>query len=149
MNATFFRYAGNPKKVLKQLSGGITVSGIKPFEDFSDQTPSFIIAYNPAIYECNYVVIEGHYYFTTNKFLQTGNRMEIICKKDVLTDLLTNGNNSIIGLPVIVGRSSSDYNSYINDTMQGEQVNYTTYSIAFDTDFALNSNIIVCAIGGE
>ena len=75
--------------------------------------------------------------------------MEITCKKDVLTDLLTNGNNSILNLPVIVGRSSSDYNSYINDSMQSEQVNYTTYRIAFETDFALNSNIIVCASGGE
>jgi hypothetical protein len=149
MNATFFRYTGNPKKVLKQLSGGITVSGIQPFEDLSEQNPSLIVSYNPAIYDCNYVVIDGHYYFITDRFLQTGNRIEITCKKDVLTDLLTNGNNSVLNLPVIVERSSSDYNSYISDSMQSEQVNYTTYSIAFDTDFALNSSIIVCAIGGE
>lgn len=149
MNATFFNYTGNPKKILKQLSGGITVTGIKPFEDFNEQNPALIIAYNPTIYERNYVVIDGHFYFITDRFLQTGNRMEITCKKDVLTELLTNGNNNIVNLPVIVGRSSSDYNSYINDTLQGGQVNFTTYSIAFDTDFALNSDIIVCAIGGE
>ena len=51
MNVTFFRYTGNPKKVLKQLSGGITGTGIKPFDDFSEQTPSVIIAYNPTIYD--------------------------------------------------------------------------------------------------
>ena len=149
MTATFFRYTGNPKKVLKQLSGGITVSNIKPYTDYSRNNPYLIITYNVQIYNCNYVEIDGEYYFITDRELQTGDKMVLTCHKDVLTDLLTNGNNAIVNLPVIVGRSSSDYNSYISDSMQNSQANYTTYSIAFDTDFALNSNIIVCAIGGE
>lgn len=149
MVATFYNYTGNPKKVLKQLTNGITVSNIKPYTDFSRNNPYLIIAYNAQIYNCNYAIIDGEYYFITDRELQTGNKMVLTCHKDVLTDILTVDNRSIVNLPVIVSRSTTDYNSYISDTMQGTQVNYTTYSMAFDTDFSLSANIIVCAIGGE
>ena len=149
MNATFYNYTGNPKKIKKDLGTGTNVSNFKPFEDFSEQSPYLIIGYNATIYGCNYAKIDGHFYFITDRVLQVGNRMQLTCKKDVLTDILTNANQSVVNLPVIIERSTNDYNSYIADNMQSTQVNYTTYSIAFDTDFSLTGNIIVCAIGGE
>lgn len=150
MIATFYNYTGNPKKVLKQLTNGYTLPNIKPYADFSENNPYLIISYNQHIYyNCNYAIIDSSYYFITDRELQTGNKMVLTCHKDVLTDILTVDNRSIVNLPVIVSRSTTDYNSYISDTMQGTQVNYTTYSMAFDSDFALSANIIVCAIGGE
>lgn len=149
MNATFYNYTGNPKKILKTLGTGTSVNNFNPFEDFSEQNPYLIIEYNASIYGCNYAKIDGHFYFITDRVLQNGNRMQLTCKKDVLTDVLTNNNTTIRSLPVIVSRSATDYNSYISDSLQRSQVNYTTYSIAFDTDFALSGSIIVAAIGGE
>lgn len=149
MNATFYNYTGNPKKIKKDLGTGTNVSNFKPFEDFSEQNPYLIIGYNATIYGCNYAKIDGHFYFITDRVLQVGNRMQLTCKKDVITDCLTNNNASIVALPVIVERSKTEYNSYISDSLQRSQVNYTTYSIPFDTDFSLSGTIIVAAIGGE
>lgn len=149
MNATFYNYTGNPKKILKQLSGGIVYTGLKLFEEFNEQNPALVLEFNSSVYRCNYAIVDGKYYFITYRLLQNGNRMTLTLHKDVLTDILTNNNQSVVSLPVIIERSTNDYNSYIHDSSQGSQVNYTTYSLAFDTDFSLSGNIIVCAIGGE
>ena len=149
MNATFYNYTGNPKKVLKTLSSGYAYTGLKLYNEFSEQNPELILEFNSNVYNCNYAVIDGKYYFITDRVLDNGNRMILTLHKDVLTDILTNANQSVVNLPVIIERSTSDYNSYIADNKQSTQVNYTTYSIAFDTDFSLTGNIIVCAIGGE
>ena len=149
MNATFYNYTGNPKKILKNLSSGYVYTGLKLYNEFSEQNPELIIEFNSNVYNCNYAVIDGKYYFITDRVLDNGNRMILTLHKDVLTDIMTNANQSVVNLPVIIERSTNYFNSYIADNMQSSQVNYTTYSIAFDTDFSLTGNIIVCAIGGE
>ena len=145
MNATFCKYAGKNDTINKTLTTVATLT-IKPYNDFDDNNPYLIIAYNSAIEDCNYCIIDGVKYFIETPIKNIGNRLELRLTKDLLSTYAA----ELMQCNAIIDRNSVNYNSYIHDESQKMCVNKTTFSIPLGSlTFSGNSPIIISLIGGS
>lgn len=153
MNAMFFRYAGDPDMLDKQLGTAIyTQTNLKPFEPIDDLNVRLIMDYSAALDSCTYVIADGRCYFITSRQRLTGGRIALICGIDVL-DTYSAGINA---LDCIIKRTSSDpeqnengWNSLIEDQWAVTEVNTDEFEVGLDglSQFAYDPRPYIAAIG--
>lgn len=86
-SATLYNCSDDPKKLSKNLTGGLTVSSITPTESCDILSPTFILNYNSSYTSCNYIVVGAPFnrsYFITDMKIDIGKKIVISCSVDVL-----------------------------------------------------------------
>lgn len=86
-SATLYNNSDDPKKLSKNLTGGIPISSITPTESCDLLSPTFILNYNSSYTTCNYIVVGAPFnrsYFITDMKIDIGKKIVISCSVDVL-----------------------------------------------------------------
>lgn len=90
MNVTFFTNSADTKVVDKGpylVSDGTLVSAsLAPTEGVTVENPTFIVDYNPLYIDYNYLFCDTfkRYYYITDKIVEPGKKIELICSVDPL-----------------------------------------------------------------
>ena len=152
MNAMFFRYAGDPDTLGKQLGTALHTAVCAPFEPVDDLNVRLIMDYSAALDSCTYVIADGRCYFITSRQRLTGGRIALYCAIDVLESYST----EINALDCIIKRTSSDpdltengWNSLIEDQWTITEVNTAEFEVGLDglSSFAYDPRPYLAAIG--
>lgn len=147
MTVHFYRYQGHPNKVNKTFATTYSPKIINPTEAFDDQTPMLILSYDSTIYNnANYCIIDTGCYFIESRALETGQRMILNLKKDVLMSNRT----ELLQTDVIPLRVGNDINAFIHDDQDisatyKDVQNYYIGSLEFNG----NSPVILAAMGSR
>lgn len=141
MNVMFFRYAGDPDMLDKQLGTAVyTQSNLKPFEQIDDLNVRLIMDYNTALRTCTYLIASeagqsDRCYFITGRMWLTGGRIALICSIDVLETYSA----AIKAMDCIIKRTSSDpdqnengWNSLLDDQWAVTEVNTDEFEVGMD-----------------
>ena len=152
MNAMFFRYAGDPDMLDKQLGTALHTAVCAPFEPVDDLNVRLIMDYSAALDSCTYVIADGRCYFITSRQRLTGGRIALYCAIDVLETYST----EINALDCIIKRTSADpdltengWNSLIEDQWTVTEVNTDEFEVGLDglSSFAYDPRPYLAAIG--
>lgn len=152
MNAMFFRYAGDPDMIGKQLGTALHTAVCAPFEPVDDLNVRLIMDYTAALDTCTYVIADSRCYFITSRQRLTGGRIALYCAIDVLETYST----EINALDCIIKRTSSDpdqtengWNSLIEDQWTVTEVNTDEFEVGLDglSSFAYDPRPYIAAIG--
>lgn len=152
MNAMFFRYAGDPDTLGKQLGTALHTAVCAPFEPVDDLNVRLIMDYSAALDSCTYVIADGRCYFITSRQRLTGGRIALYCAIDVLETYST----EINALDCIIKRTSADpdlaengWNSLIEDQWTVTEVNTQEFEVGLDglSSFAYDPRPYLAAIG--
>lgn len=90
MNVTFFTNSADSKVVDKGpylVSDGTLVSAaLAPTDGVTVENPTFIVDYNPLYIDYNYLFCDTfkRYYYITDKIVEPGKKIELICSVDPL-----------------------------------------------------------------
>lgn len=152
MNAMFFRYAGDPDTLGKQLGTALHTAVCAPFEPVDDLNVSLIMDYTAALDSCTYVIADSRCYFITSRQRLTGGRIALYCAIDVLETYST----EINALDCIIKRTSADpekntkgWNSLLEDQWAVTEVNTEEFEVGLDgqSSFAYDPRPYLAAIG--
>ena len=152
MNAMFFRYAGDPDTLGKQLGTALHTAVCAPFEPVDDLNVSLIMDYTAALDSCTYVIADSRCYFITSRQRLTGGRITLYCAIDVLETYST----EINALDCIIKRTSADpdqntngWNSLLEDQWTVTEVNTEEFEVGLDgqSSFAYDPRPYLAAIG--
>lgn len=113
---TLYNTTSNPKALTKNLTGGIQIQTINPYEALSDLDGYVIIAYNADYENINYAAYDGDYYFVTDREKLIGGKMKLYLHMDVLMSFKTDIENC----PMVALRSemTTKHNAYIQDGLR-------------------------------
>lgn len=133
MDAKFFDYTGDNRVISKKIDGVLldsahyssitplaSVTSMQPFRPLSELTGEIELEYNATIFASNYCMINygttetpsTKNYFITNRDLQTGSRMILQLRCDVLTTF----RSAVLSVPVVCRRTACGFQSpYIFD----------------------------------
>lgn len=149
MLVTLYNNASDNRVVHKSISqiGGQRLCQVTENCDITN--PRIILNMLPADIHANYMYIPdfGRYYYITEITILNGNQTEITGHCDVLMSFWNNFKNS----QCTAGRSSSNYDDYIDDPMVTIKDTYRTESRRLSGEFtptADGSNHYVLTIGG-
>lgn len=158
MNVMFFRYAGDPDMLDKQLGTAVyTQSNLKPFEPIDDLNVRLIMDYTTALDTCTYLIASeagqtDRCYFITGRQRLTGGRIALICSIDVLDTYSA----AIKAMDCIIKRTSADpeqnengWNSLLDDQWTVTEVNTAEFEVGLDglSSFAYDPRPYLAAIG--
>lgn len=152
MNAMFFRYAGDPDTLGKQLGTALHTAVCAPFEPVDDLNVRLIMDYTAALDSCTYVIADSRCYFITSRQRLTGGRIALYCAIDVLETYST----EINALDCIIKRTSADpdqnengWNSLLEDQWTVTEVNTDEFEVGLDgqSSFAYDPRPYLAAIG--
>lgn len=147
MDATFYTSSAPVKKLDKtdMLTTIKTLNGLKSFEAYDAMEGQLIVHYDDDLVSCNYVKVEDWYYFVKEPIMRNGEQMIMQLTKDPLMSNLAD----LLEMSVITDRDTVKFNSYIYDSRQLGQVNYTTFSADLGGwDYGNGWNVFV-VIGGD
>lgn len=133
MDAKFFDYVGDNRVISKEIGGVLldsdhyssltalaSVASIQPFRPVSELTGEIELEYNATIFSSNYCMLnfgtaeipKTKNYFITNRIMQTGSRMILQLRCDVLTTF----RSAVLSVPVVCRRTACGFQSpYIFD----------------------------------
>lgn len=113
---TLYNTQSNPKALNKDLTGGIQIQTINPYEALSDLDGYVIIEYNAAYENINYAAYDGDYYFVTDREKLIGGKLKLYMHMDVLMSFKTD----IESCPMVALRSemTTKHNAYIQDGLR-------------------------------
>lgn len=141
-NTSDNRYA---TKDLTPIAQNITVL---PYDSLNRDTPNFIIAHNALAYNANYLYCDtfGRYYYINTITLDTGGRMILHCKCDVLASAI----NQLTNCKCTVTRSEMiEKSTDIPDTqLPVNPVAYDTLSQIFPVSIGNTTQFVLITIGG-
>lgn len=143
-NLIMYKSTANPLQVDKTNYLTQLINVTIPFNEDYDTENGYIILRNnaqTAYSQCNYIRIDGVYYFADDPIYEVGYRVRFNLHKDVLMSNLT----EIMNVDIITDRTSKDYNSYIADTSQKTQVNRKIFSIPLGS-FSIGGSVILSTI---
>jgi hypothetical protein len=152
MNTMFFRYAGDPDTLGKQLGTALHTAVCAPFEPVDDLNVRLIMDYSTALDSCTYVIADGRCYFITSRQRLTGGRIALYCAIDVLETYST----EINALDCIIKRTSADpeqnengWNSLLDDQLAVTECNTEEFEVGLDglSSFAYDPRPYLAAIG--
>ena len=149
MNVTLYNNASPNNavnKILTTIGSTLTVDANRPIDVMN---PEIVIAYNVSFIGANYMYIPkfGRYYFINNIEIENGNIMNISGHVDVLKSFWNSFKNS----SCIAGRSTSNYDPYLDDPMVNILDTYRTETRKLNGTFtpsAAGDNHYVLTIGG-
>lgn len=152
MNAMFFRYAGDPDTLGKQLGTALHTAVCAPFDPVDDLNVRLIMDYSAELDTCTYVIADNRCYFITSRQRLTGGRIALYCAIDVL-ETYSAGINA---LDCIIKRTSADpdqsengWNSLIEDQWTVTEVNTEEFEVGLDglSSFEYDIRPYIAAIG--
>ena len=113
---TLYNTQSNPKALTKNLTGGIQIQTINPYEALSDLEGYVIVAYNADYENMNYAAYDGDYYFVTDREKLIGGKLKLYMRMDVLMSFKT----GIEKCPMVALRSemTTKHNAYIQDGLR-------------------------------
>ena len=90
---------------------------INPTGPVSMDTPTFVIDYNSSYVTCNYCYcpLFQRYYFITDKVIDIGKTITLVCKSDPLATFFSNDLNLMTGLDCCIIRRRNNKLSYFPD----------------------------------
>lgn len=109
MNVTFYTNSADSKVVDKSsylVSNGTLVSAaLAPTDGVTVENPTFIVNYDPAYIDYNYLFCDTfkRYYYITDKVVEPGKKIELICNVDPLMSF----KNQFLNSTACVTRSES------------------------------------------
>ena len=148
----FFRYAGDPDTLGKQLGTVLHTAVCAPFEPIDDLNVRLIMDYTAALDSCTYVIADSRCYFITSRQRLTGGRIALYCAIDVLETYST----EINALDCIIKRTSADpdqntngWNSLLEDQWTVTEVNTDEFEVGLDglSSFEYDIRPYLAAIG--
>lgn len=111
MTLTLYKCSDDQRTLNKTLTDAITRT-VQLKNDTDLLSPTFLLAYDATILAgYNYAAMDGRYYFITDVGGVLGGQLRISCRTDVLMTYAA----AILQCPVIVSRSSTSWNAYIED----------------------------------
>lgn len=151
-SATFYNVTDDPRSLNKALSGGTTVTSIRPTENCDLLNPKFELDYDAALTTCNYVVVGAPFnrsYFITDLSIDIGKKIYITCAVDVLETY----KNEIEALRVNVIRQENLIEPYLPDSEYKirsgfQNQTYNWYSQTGNTVFASTPYYVLNVLGG-
>ena len=152
MNTMFFRYAGDPDTIGKQLGTALHMAVCAPFEPIDDLNVRLIMDYSAELDSCTYVIADGRCYFITSRQRLTGGRIALYCAIDVLET----HSAGINALDCIIKRTSADpeqnengWNSLLDDQWTVTECNTDELEVGMDglSKFAYDTRPYLAAIG--
>lgn len=148
----FFRYAGDPDTLGKQLGTALHTAVCAPFEPIDDLNVRLIMDYSAALDTCTYVIADSRCYFITSRQRLTGGRIVMYCAIDVLETYSA----EINALDCIIKRTSADpeknengWNSLLDDQWTVTECNTAEFEVGLDglSSFAYDPRPYLAAIG--
>lgn len=129
----------NPSSV-RQLTGTLR-------SETSIVDPEIVVEYSGTLTDCNYAHIPAlsRWYFIRNIDSVRNNLWKLYLHCDVLKTF----SEGILGSPVIVGRSSVNFNMYLNDPFYKCQQNPIVMTQVFPNGFDTSNAAYVLALVGE
>lgn len=148
VSVTFYNCASDNAFVQKTKTL-ISTATCQITERCSVKDPVLLLDMNSSLINANYAYIPtfGRYYYLEPPEIVNGNQLEITGHCDVLASFWNDFKNS----PCIAGRSSSDYDEYIDDPMVVIKDKYRTETRKLNGTFtpsAAGANHYVLTIGG-
>lgn len=166
MDAKFFDYVGDNRVISKEINGVLldsahyssitplaSVASLQPFRPLSELTGEIELEYNATIFASNYCMINygtaetpsTKNYFITNRDLQTGSRMILQLRCDVLTTF----RSAVLSVPVVCRRTACGLQSkYIFDENAPVQTKREVCQNENATDMcAYSNNMILITVG--
>lgn len=111
MNLTLYKTSDDPRTLNKTITDAKTLT-VQLKSDTDLLNPVFMLSYDSTILDgYNYAEMDGRYYYITDISAVTGGQLRISCR----TDVLMTYKDDILQCPVIVDRSSNNWNAYISD----------------------------------
>lgn len=111
MTLTLYKTSDDPRTLNKTITDAKTLT-VQLKSDTDLLNPVFMLAYDSTILAgYNYAEMDGRYYYITDITAATGGQLQLRCK----TDVLMTYKDDILQCPVIVDRSSNNWNAYIAD----------------------------------
>lgn len=95
----FYKCSDDPKVLDKSITNGTTAATLNNYEPISDITGSVIVQSSRLDY--NYCLLNGRYYFITERERTTNGMLKLYLREDVLYTYRA----AIKALPVVVGRN--------------------------------------------
>ena len=149
MEIYFYNYTGDNRIINKTISETPlqTVQTATPFRPLSDLTGTLLLTYVATAYAANYCSFGGKYYYITDRELLPGQKMQIICRVDVLKTYA----EQIKSVNIIPARSSDNEknNPFLIDTRQPVETTIQHYNIPFNganLDYA-NMTLVAGIVG--
>lgn len=166
MDAKFFDYTGDNRVISKKIDGVLldsahynsitplaSVATLQPFRPLSELTGEIELEYNATIFAANYCMLNygtaetpiTKNYFITNRDLQTGGRMILQLRCDVLTTF----RSAVLSVPVVCRRTACGVQSkYIFDENAPVQTKRRVDQNEEPTDMcAYSNNMILITVG--
>ena len=108
---TLYNTKSNPKALTKDLTGGIQIQTLNPYEALSDLDGYVIVEYNANYENINYAAYDGDYYFVTDREKLIGGKLKLYMHMDVLMSYKTD----IESCPMVALRSemTTKHNAYM------------------------------------
>ena len=149
MVVTLYTNSGDTRQLNKNLAVVATISNCQINDTCTILRPVLRFELSASYLAANYVYIPNfnRYYYITDITILNGNQTEITGHCDVLMSFWNSFKNS----PCTAGRSSSNYDDYIDDPMVTIKETYRTESRRLSGEFtptASGSNHYVLTIGG-
>lgn len=142
MTLTLYKCSDDQRTLNKTLTDAITRT-VQLKNDTDLLSPTFLLAYDATILAgYNYAEMDGRYYFITDVGGVLGGQLRISCK----TDVLMTYKDQIMQCPIIVDRSSSNWNAYIQDNERGFY-QYVTNQYVSLGDIGYPDIIVMATVG--
>lgn len=142
MTLTLYKCADDQRTLNKSLTDAKVLT-VQLKRDTDLLRPSFEVVYDADILAgYNYAEANGRYYYITDITAVTGTQLRISCK----TDVLMTYKDQILQCPVIIDRSSSNWNAYIQDQERGFY-QYVTNQYVSLGDIGYPDIIVMATVG--
>ena len=111
--AIFYTFTGDPKTANKSLTQVASSAALQPLEPINNLTARLVVDYKSAAFGADYFSFDGKYYKITDRKALTAQALEITGAVDTLKTYW----NQIKDCPAVCERSTTKYNSKVNDPL--------------------------------
>lgn len=145
MQVNFWRYAGSPKLINKNLPAEAAISrqSVEPFEPLDELSGYIIMQYNQDYYEMTMAGIGWKYYHITGRTALPGNRIRL----DLRVDCLYTYRTDLMNCPVWCKRSAVLQTPYIMDNKAPIESRKEVSASPMAAIGAHSSDIIIVTVG--
>lgn len=147
MQVNFWRYAGSPKMINKNLPAEAAISrlSVEPFEPLDELSGYIIMQFNQDYYEMTMAGIGWKYYHITGRTALPGNRIRL----DLRVDCIYTYKNEIYNQPANAVRTGNPslQSPYVPDQKAPFESRYTLTQNQGDPFGNLSDDMILITVG--
>lgn len=141
MTVQFYKNASNPKAFAKALTAIGSSTTLLPYEPISDIAGRILVEYDASTAVANYCELDGVPYFITDRQQETGQRMWLYVRKDVLCMY----GDQILQCPAVLANAETAYNAYAQG--QIPTASYMQQQVKLLGTLAFDSAYILVSVG--